>query len=141
MAAKKPARGGQYALVAEFTFDVAEDTMLDNTGVLGDFKSVGARVFPIIDLPVGASILTGEVVTPVAISGSSSYQVSLATEDGQLLLEGSDMVSAAKTTVDGTITPTSGAPMLMAVDITDAATAGVVIVRIIYTIAGRVNEN
>lgn len=140
MAAKKPARGGQYALVAEFTFDVAKDTMLDNTGALVDFKSAGTRVFPIIDLPVGASIFAGEVLTPVAISGSTSYKVSLVVDD-QLLVNEADMVSATRAFVDGTIAPSSGAPMLMAVDITGEATAGVVVVRVIYTIAGRVNEN
>jgi hypothetical protein len=140
MVAKKPARGGQYALVAEFAFDVAKDTMLDNTGALVDFKSAGSRVFPIIDLPVGASIFAGDIITPVAISGSSSYEVSLAV-DGQILTSGADMVSGVKADVAGTITPASGAPMFMVVDITGAATAGVVVVRVIYVIAGRVNEN
>ena len=138
MTAKKPARGGQYALVAEFAFDVAKDTMLDNTGALADFKSAGARVFPIIDLPVGASIFTGEIITPVAISGSSSYEVTL-TLDGQALGGAKDIVSSTKHSVGGALTPSSGAPMLMSVAITGAATAGVVVVRVIYTIAGRVN--
>lgn len=140
MAAKKPARGGQYTLVAEFTFDVAKDTTLDNTGALVDFKSAGTRAFPIIDLPVGASIFAGEVLTPVAISGSTSYEVSL-TLDGQPLVNGADIASYTKATAGGTITPSSGAPVLMSVDITGAATAGVVVVRVLYTIAGRVNEN
>ncbi len=140
MATKKPARGGQYALSVEFAIDVAKDTMLDYTGALADFKSVGTRAFPIIDLPVGASILTGEVLAPVAISGSSSYEVSL-TLDGQPLVNGANMVSASKAAVGGTLAPSSGAPMLMVVGITGEATAGVVVVRVIYTIAGRVNEN
>jgi len=63
MAQKLAARGGQYPITAEFTFDVANDTMKNVSGADDNFKVVGSHVFDAILLPTNAIVVGGEVVT------------------------------------------------------------------------------
>ena len=63
MAQKLATRGGQYPITSEFTFDVANDTMKNTSGVDDNFKVVGSHVFDAILLPNNATVVGGEVVT------------------------------------------------------------------------------
>lgn len=72
MAQKLAARGGQYPITAEFTFDVANDTMKNVSGAGDNFKVVGSHVFDAILLPTNAVVVGGEVVTETAVSGSTA---------------------------------------------------------------------
>ena len=61
MAQKLAARGGQYPITAEFTFDVANDTMKNVSGADDNFNVVGSHVFDAILLPTNAIVVGGGV--------------------------------------------------------------------------------
>lgn len=141
MAKLNATRGLQYPLVAEFTFNF-DDTMVDTADVLKDFKTVGTTVVDAINMPNGAVVMGGEVVTETAISGSTAYNVSVGDSGSATRYLGvTDRVAAGRTA----LVPTGyvGAGEQIRVTVTPtvaAATAGKVTVRVMYIIRNRVNE-
>lgn len=142
MANLKTARGCQYPLVAEFTFNF-DDTMVDVAGATKDFKTVGtSAVVNAIHLPVGAVVLGGEVVTDTAITGSTAYNISVGDAASAVrYLGATDRVAAGRTALVPTGFRTDGADLQVTVAPTvTAATAGKVTVRVEFMIEGRANE-
>lgn len=134
-------RGAQYPLVAEFTFNF-NDTMVDTSGVLKDFKTVGSTVVDAINLPVGAIVIGGEVVTETAVGGSTAYNISVGDSGSATrYLGATDRVAAGRTALVPTGYVGAGNPLRITVAPTvAAATAGKVTVRVQYIVRARVNE-
>jgi hypothetical protein len=134
-------RGAQYPLVAEFTFNF-DDTMVDINGALKDFKTVGTTVVDAINLPTGAVVIGGEVVTEKAVTGSTAYNVSVGDSgNATRYLSATDRVTAGRTALVPTGYVGNGEQIRVTVAPTVAdATAGKVTVRVQYIVRNRVNE-
>lgn len=134
-------RGQQYPLVAEFTFKF-DDTMVDTAGATKDFKTVGSTVVDAINLPVGAIVTGGEVVTETAVGGSTAYNVSVGDSGSATrYLSATDRVAAGRTALVPTGYVGNGEQIRVTVAPTvAAATAGKVTVRVQYIVRNRVNE-
>jgi len=134
-------RGQQYPLVAEFTFNF-DDTMVDTSGALKDFKTVGSTVVDAINLPPNAIVTGGEVVTETAITGSTAYNVSVGDSGSATrYLGATDRVAAGRTALVPTGYIGTGEQIRVTVAPTvAAATAGKVTVRVQYIVRNRVNE-
>ena len=142
MAQKLATRGGQYPITAEFTFDVANDTMKNASGADDNFKAVGSHVFDAILLPTNAIVVGGEVVTETAVSGSTAYNVSVGDSGSATRYLGvTDKVAAGRTALVPTGFVGGGEQVRVTVAPTVAdATAGKITVRVSYIIRNRVNE-
>ena len=142
MAQKLATRGGQYAITSEFTFDVANDTMKNTSGVDDNFKVVGSHVFDTILLPNNATVVSGEVVTETAVSGSTAYNVSVGDSGSATRYLGvTDKVAAGRTALVPTGFVGGGEQIRVTVAPTVAdATAGKITVRVTYVIRNRMNE-
>ena len=134
-------RGQQYPLVAEFTFNF-DDTMVDTAGAAKDFKTVGSTVVDAINLPTGAIVTGGEVVTEKAVTGSTAYNVSVGDSGSATrYLGATDRVSAGRTALVPTGYVGNGEQIRVTVAPTvAAATAGKVTVRVQYIVRNRINE-
>ena len=142
MAQKLAARGGQYPITAEFTFDVANDTMKNVSGADDNFNVVGSHVFDAILLPTNAIVVGGEVVTETAVSGSTAYNVKVgdSVNDARYLAS-TNRVAAGHTALTVTGFVGGGEQVRVTVAPTVAnATAGKITVRVSYIIRNRVNE-
>lgn len=141
MSVKKATRGAQRLLVQEFTFNW-DDTMLDVNGVSKDFNDVESKVFEIMNLPDQAVVVGGEVVTNIAFTGSTAYNISIGDSGSATrYLGATDKTTAARTALVPTGYIGSGENIRMTVSPTvAAATAGQVTVRVQYIITGRENE-
>ena len=142
MAQKLATRGGQYPITSEFTFDVANDTMKNTSGVDDNFKGVGSHVFDTILLPNNATVVSGEVVTETAVSGSTAYNVSIGDSGSATRYLGvTDKVAAGRTALVPTGFVGGGEQIRVTVAPTVAeATAGKITVRVTYVIRNRMNE-
>lgn len=142
MAQKLATRGGQYPITSEFTFDVANDTMKNTSGVDDNFKGVGSHVFDTILLPNNATVVSGEVVTETAVSGSTAYNVSVGDSGSATrYLGATDKVAAGRTALVPTGFVGGGEQIRVTVAPTVAdATAGKITVRVTYVIRNRMNE-
>lgn len=134
-------RGAQYPLVAEFTFNY-DDTMVDTSGALKDFKTVGSTVVDAINLPPNAIVVGGEVVTETAVAGATAYNVSVGDAGSATrYLGATDRVAAGRTPLVPTGYVSNGGNIRITVAPTvAAATAGKVTVRVQYVVRNRVNE-
>ena len=77
MAKLIPARGAQYPLVAEYTFNF-DDTVVNTSGATVDFgkTNTAATTIEIAPLPQGAVVIGGEVVTTTAFD-AATYRVTV----------------------------------------------------------------
>lgn len=134
-------RGAQWALSAEFTFNF-DDTMEDINGAEVDFASVATKVVEAINLPTGAVVVGGEVVTETAVAGSTAYNVSVGDSGSATRYLGvTNRVTAGRTALVPTGYVGNGENIRVTVTPTvEAATAGKVTVRVGYVIRNRVNE-
>lgn len=134
-------RGAQYPLVAEFTFNF-NDTIVATDGVEKSFATVGSLVADVINLPTGAIVTGGEVVTEVGVTGSTAYNVSVGDSGSATrYLGATNRLAAGRTPLVPTGYVGNGEQIRITVAPTvDAATAGRVTVRVEYIVRGRVNE-
>lgn len=141
MAKLNATRGGQYPITSEFTFSVG-DTMVNASGTEDGFATVASHVFDVIKLPVGAIVVDGEVVTEVAATGSTLYNVSVGDSATPTRYLGvTDKTAAARTPLVPTGFVGDGKDIRITVAPTAAtATAGTFTVRVSYVIRNRVNE-
>lgn len=142
MAQKIATRGGQYPITAEFTFDVATDTMKNVSGADDNFATVATHVFDAINLPQGAVVVGGEVVTETAVSGATAYNVKVGDkDDDDRYLASTDRVAAGRSalTLTGHVSDGGQVRVTVAPTVADA-TAGKITVRVSYIIRNRVNE-
>jgi len=142
MATIKKARTAQYALHADFVFNIGTDGMLATTGALIAFNAAGAAAYDAIPLPPNATVISGEMVVETADNATGTATVSIG-----------DSVLATRYLAATSIKATGRTPLVptgfrgngedIRVTITSAdgtATAGVVTVRVTYVIANRANE-
>lgn len=141
MAALKTARTAQQVLEAEFTFTIG-DTMTNTAGAADAFASVAAHIFDVVNLPVGATVLAGEVVTDTAVTGATAYNVTVGDSvSAARYLGTTDRVTAGRTALVPTGYIGLGENLRLTVTPTiAAATAGKITVRIQYAVFGRANE-
>jgi hypothetical protein len=141
MAKLRPTRVAQWPLVAEFTFNY-NDTMVDTTGAETDFAAVGTRTYDVINLPANAVVLSGSVVTEVAVSGPTAYDISVGdSANPTRYLAATDKKAAGITALVPTGYVGSGENIRITVAPTGAAaTSGRVTVRVEYVIVNRANE-
>lgn len=139
MAKLNAARVAQYPLVAEFTFNF-NDTIKATDGVVKAFNAA-SLVADIVDLPMGAVVIGGEVVVEVADSVSTTWTLSLgdaasATRHANAV----SLKSAGRTSL--TLTGYRGSETIRATLAATgtAPTGGKVTVRVMYVITGRANE-
>jgi len=138
---KVASRAAQWPLLAEFVFNW-DDTMVDVTGAVKDFKTAGSSVFEIIPLPPGAIIQGGEVVVETAVAGSTTYPATLGDSgNAARYLGATSMMAAARTAIVPTGYVSQGENIRLSIAPTGAlATAGKVSVKLLYVIRDRANE-
>lgn len=144
MSVLKATHAAQKPMVAEFVFNV-DDTMIDVNGVSKTFGSAAAATttFDVIKLPVNSVILSGEVVTETAVTGSTAYNVIVGdSATSNRYLGTTDKTTAARTALVPTgYVNTGGLSLRVAVAPTVAAsTAGKLSVKIEYMIRDRADE-
>ena len=141
MSAIKATRGAQYPLVAEFTFSF-DDTMADTTGVSKDFgaTNIAATSFDVINLPYGAVVVGGDVVTETALDTASYALVVGDSTTANRYLASTDVKSAGRVALVPTGYVSDGASIRIGITNADVCTAGKVTVRVMYTIRNRTNE-
>lgn len=147
MAKIRAARGAQYVKSAEFIFNF-DDTMVDIAGVAKDFGTTiaSAPVVDIINLPVGAQIVNGDLVVETQGVGPTTYTVALGIAGNTACyLAATSLLAAASTRTPLLLTSSlasiAGANVRMTmVDSVAAATAGRFRVTILYKLDGQINE-
>lgn len=145
MALLKKTRGGQYPLLAEFTFNY-NDTMVDVNGNSVDFGLAAVRSnvdFLVIPLPSGATVIGGDITVETAYVGPTVATISVgdsasATRYGSAV----SVLAAARTALTLTGFRGAGEDIRIRLNTTVAvASAGKVTVRVEYVVQGRQNEN
>jgi hypothetical protein len=138
------ARGAQWPLMSEFTFNF-DDTMVDVNGVEKTFgKTFGDLIacYP-INLPDGAVVVGGELVIEAQGVGPTAYTVSLGdAASATRYLNASSLLAAVGTRTALTLTGFRTTENIrMAINSTVAnATAGKFTIRVLFTLPGKVNE-
>lgn len=142
MADLKITRGAQWPLVAEFTFNF-DDTMNNTAGVSKDFGKTtvaATNSFDIINLPYGAVVIGGDVVTETVFdSAGLDIAVGDATTADRYLAA-TDRAAAGRTALVPTGYVSDGGAVRISVQCDDACTTGKATVRVLYTIRNRTNE-
>lgn len=141
MAALKATRVAQQVMEAEFTFTIG-DTMTNTSGASDAFSSAAAHAFDVINLPVGATVVGGDITTDTAFTGSTAYNVTVGdSASANRYLGTTDKTSAARTALVPTGYIGAGENIRLTVTPTvAAATAGKITLRVLYTVLGRANE-
>lgn len=139
---KIASRTAQYPLMAEFTFTIG-DTMVNTAGASDAFASVAAHVFDVIPLPPNATVLSGEIVTDTAFTGSTAYNVTVGDSlVANRYLGTTDKTAAARTALVPTGFIGSGENIRLTVTPTvGAATAGKITLRVMYAVLNRSQES
>jgi hypothetical protein len=132
-------RGAQYALSADFTFNF-DDTMVAADGSTKDFGASDLSiVFDIINLPEGAVVIGGAIVTETAFS--SAFTVTIGDSAAPARYLASTAITAAGVK---TFTPTGyrgqGENLRLTATAASAETSGRATVRVDFVIADRQNE-
>lgn len=138
------ARGAQWPLMSEFTFNF-DDTMVDINGVEKTFgKTFGDLIVcSPINLPDGAVVVGGELVIETQGVGPTAYTVSLGdSASATRYLNAASLLAAAGTRTALTLTGFRTTENIrMAINSTVAnATAGKFTIRVLFTLPGKVNE-
>ena len=144
MALLKAARGAQYPLLAEFTFNF-NDTFVDVNGVTKTFGSnyTDAIVAEVANLPINAVVVGGEIVVESAGVGPTAYTVSVGDATSATRYASAvDLKTAARTALTLTgYRVADGANLRLTINSTVAnATAGTFTVRLLYVLKNRVSE-
>ncbi|PTT42796.1 hypothetical protein DBR23_02625 [Acidovorax sp. HMWF018] len=146
MALKQATRGAQPVMSAEFDFSF-NDTMKDVNGVTKTFGSVytDAGVFEVINLPLGAVVIGGDLIVEEQGVGPTAYTAAVGTSgSASAFLAATTLLSAAGTRVALTglgLAATDGKNVRVTIASTVAnATAGKFRLRLEYVIDGRVTE-
>ncbi len=160
MTKKLASRSAQWPLVQEFTFDVstaANDTMATVVGnviggaspsfqapaqAIGGFYAGVGQIYEIAPLPVGATIIAGELVVESAVVGPTASGITIGdSANATRYLGSTSLLAAARTALVPTGYVGNGENIRMTITNTVAvATAGKVTVRLTYVMANRTNE-
>ena len=142
MSALKATRTAQRPLVASFVWNF-DDTMLDTGGVSKDFgaTNIASTVFEVVNLPVGAIVTGGSVVTETAFD-AATYTVSIGDSGSATrYLGATDVKSAGRTALVPTgYRNTGGLNIRATVVPADACTTGKLTLLVEYIIDGKSEE-
>ena len=140
MATLRTTRAVQTVLAAEFTFRF-DDTMKDVAGVEKDFglTNAAATDFVAINLPIGATILSGEVATTEAFDKACTIAVGDEDTPARYLAAAS-CAAVGRVPLVPTGRLTDGEPVQIRVTPAGSATTGAATVRVLYIIENRVSE-
>lgn len=138
------ARTAQYPLVAEFTFN-ALDTIVNTAGAETSFNAT-ALVADIVPLPVGATVIGGEVVVETAYgtTGTATLKVGDSVDDDEYTASAVDLKTPGRTALTLTgyrYTASNAVRVTLALADSAAGNAGKATVRLMYVLDGRANEN
>lgn len=145
MALIQATRGAQPVMSAEFDFSF-NDTMKDVNGVAKTFGSVytDAGVFEVINLPLGAVVIGGDLIVETQGAGPTVYTAAVGTSGSATAFLAATLLSAAGTRVALTglgLAATDGKNVRVTIASTVAnATAGKFRLRLEYVIDGRITE-
>lgn len=134
------ARTAQPVMEAEFIFNF-DDTMVSVAGTELDFgkANIASAAFDIINLPVDAVIVGGEVVTDTAFD-TAGYDITIGDADSaNRYLASTDVKAAGRTALVPTGYRVTGPLRLTRVS-DDVCTAGKMSVRVLYIQEGRGTE-
>lgn len=142
MALLIPSRTSQYTMSSEFYFEF-DDTVVNADGSTVDFgkTTTGADGIQadIINIPVGAVILSGSIVREEAFDTAAySIEVGDSSNDDEYLTA-TDLKAAGITALVPTGKRVAG-PLRLTVANTDACTTGKCAIRVTYMLPGRANE-
>ena len=165
MAKLNASRTAQYPLLAEFSFsfndyvtdsvDLVKKTfgssvaLADPAGAVAGLTAPAGLVFDAINLPLGATIVGGDVIVETAFAGvgaGATLSLGIAGSTTALVnamdLDAAAAGSRTALTLTAPLLANAGQPLrLTTADLTaGAATAGKVRVRVMYTIDGRAME-
>ncbi len=146
MALKQATRGAQPVMSTEFTFGF-DDTMKDVAGVTKTFGAAfaDAGVFEVINLPLGAVVVGGELIVEAAGVGPTAYTVAVGhSGSAAAFLAATDLKAVAGTRVALTglgLAAVDGKNVRVTIASTVAnASAGKFRLRVNYTTDGRITE-
>ena len=142
MAEQKITRGAQYPLVAEFTFNF-DDTMVNTAGASKDFgKTTVAETnsFDVINLPYGAVVIGGDVVTETLFDTAGLDIAVGDSTTANRYLAATDVKAAGRVALVPTGYVSDGAAIRISVQSDDVCTSGKATIRVLYTIRSRINE-
>lgn len=146
MALKQATRGAQPVMSAEFVFSF-NDTMKDTSGVTKTFGAdyTHAGVFDVINLPLGAVVIGGDLIVEEQGVGPTAYTAAVGTSaSATALLAATTLLSAAGTRVALTglgLAAVDGKNVRVTIASTVAnATAGKFRLRVEYVTEGRITE-
>jgi hypothetical protein len=136
-------RTAQYPLVAEFTFN-ASDSIANTSGVDTSFNAT-ALVADIAPIPVGATVVGGEVVVETVYNTVTTATISIGDSGSATrYATTADLKSAARTALTLTgyrYAASDNLRVTLALSDSAAGNVGKVTVRLMYTLDGRQNEN
>lgn len=142
MAKLKATRQAQYVLEAEFSFNF-DDTLTNTAGaaVDGGKTNLAATTVEVIDLPYGATVVGGSVVTDVAFD-AATFNVTVGDSGvADRYLASTDKKGTGVTALVPTGYVGAGENLRLTFTAADVCTTGKMTVRVLYTVAGRGNEN
>lgn len=134
-------RYAQPVMEAEFTFNF-DDTMVNVAGATVDFgkTTTGAVAFDVINLPIGAVVVDGHLVTETAFD-TASYAVTVGDAAvANRYLASVDRKGAGVSALTATGFRVDG-PVRLSVTNADVCTAGKATLRVQYVVPGRGTEN
>jgi hypothetical protein len=134
-------RTAQYPLVAEFEFNF-DDTMKNTSGIEVDFgkTNIDSTVFEVLNVPEGAVIIGGEVVTETAFD-AATYTISVGdAASATRYLGATDRKATGRSALVPTGYRTEGRNVRITVVAADVCTTGKATVRIEYVIKDRAQE-
>lgn len=151
MATIKKTPGAQTVLAADFTFgyttggvdNVNSDVMLATSAALVAFSAAAATVYDVLNLPVNAQVIGGDldVITAVGVTATATASVGDSGSAARYLAATS-IKAVARTPLVPTGYIGQGEPLRITVANADATgTLGRVKVTIMFTIANRSTEN
>lgn len=135
-------RGAQYVKEIEFAWNF-DDTMVNTSGVscdMGKTTITSANTFEIAKLPVGATVLGGELVVYTAFD-TAAYTMTIGdSTTADRYLASADKKGVARTALTATGYVGTGQNLRMTITNADVCTTGAAVIRVWYTTAGTANE-
>lgn len=143
MSLLKAARSSQRVQEAQFRFAAADTMVPVAGGTATDFKpaSTVAVVYDIINLPPGAVILSGELVVETAFDGTTYAVIIGDSAVTNRYLATADRKAAGRTALVPTGYVSLGEPIRITITPTGTTTVGQGVVRVLFSIDNRADEN
>lgn len=141
MTLKRSNTGVQTVLQSEFSWNF-DDTMANTSGTTVDFgaTNVVSTTFDVIDLPPGAVVVGGELITETAFD-AATYNVSVGDSGSATrYMAATDKKSTGRTALTPTGAHGTGLPIRITVVAADVCTTGKATLRVQFTIDNRVTE-